>query len=59
MPPAVGPDRVEGDPIPIVEFGIVRRTGTNYARVGDPIANMRLTFRRKVLFRHTHASRFR
>jgi len=30
----VGSDRVEGDPIPIVEFGIVRRKGTHYARVG-------------------------
>ena len=29
----VGSDRVEGDPIPIVEFGIVRRKGTHYARV--------------------------
>src|SRR6185295_13027772 len=31
---SVGSDRVEGDPIPIVEFGIVRRKGTHYARVG-------------------------
>jgi len=55
----VGSDRVEGDPIPIVEFGIVRRKGTHYARVGAPIANIWLTFRRTLSLRHTRQRRSR